>query len=135
MWRKNNPLDKKGASSGTKEPPASPLLSTHYSALCPGPCVINSKVGRWSQDPQLAKHLVLLLWTALLRAQPEHFHTSWQCLQKGQYLLNGFKVRDKKVSVVVGHLILQHRHQSLQAHPCVNTFLRKRFQSSIGFPA
>lgn len=56
-----NHLAKKGESNWAKEPPASPLLSTHSSALCPEPCVISSKDGRGSQDPQLAKHLVILL--------------------------------------------------------------------------
>lgn len=51
------------------------------------------------------------------------------------YLLDGFKVRKEKVSVIVGHLVLQHRDQPLQAHPSINTFLRKGFQCPISFPA
>lgn len=51
------------------------------------------------------------------------------------YLLDGFKVRKEKVSVIVGHLVLQHRNQPLQAHPSINTFLRKGFQCPISFPA
>lgn len=51
------------------------------------------------------------------------------------YLLDGFKVRKEKVSVIVGHLVLQHRDQPLQAHPSINTFLREGFQCPISFPA
>lgn len=51
------------------------------------------------------------------------------------YLLDGFEVRKEKVSVIVGHLVLQHRDQPLQAHPSINTLLRKRFQLPISFPA
>lgn len=51
------------------------------------------------------------------------------------YLLDGFKVRKEKISVIVGHLVLQHRDQPLQAHPSINTFLRKGFQCPISFPA
>ena len=51
------------------------------------------------------------------------------------YLLDSFKVRKEKVSVIVGHLVLQHRDQPLQAHPSINTFLRKRFQCPISFSA
>lgn len=45
-----------------------------------------------------------------------------------QYRLNGFEVRDEEVSVVVGHLVLQHGHQALQTHPCVDALLRQRLQ-------
>lgn len=48
-------------------------------------------------------------------------------------LLNGFKVKDKKVIVVVGRLILQHRHRQLQAHPCVSSFPWERFPHALGF--
>lgn len=51
------------------------------------------------------------------------------------YLLDGFKVRKEKVSVIVGHLVLQHGDQPFQAHPSINTFLRKGFQCPISFPA
>lgn len=51
------------------------------------------------------------------------------------YLLDGFKVRKEKISVIVGHLVLQHRDQPLQAHPSINTLLRKGFQCPISFPA
>lgn len=47
-----------------------------------------------------------------------------------QYLLNGFKVRDEEVRVIVGHLVLQYGHQALQAHPGVDAFLRQQLQLS-----
>lgn len=40
-----------------------------------------------------------------------------------QYLLNGIKVWDKEVGVIVGHLVLQYGHQALQTHPCVDALL------------
>lgn len=42
------------------------------------------------------------------------------------YLLNGLEIRDEKVSVVVRHLVLEYRHQTLQSHACVNALLRQR---------
>lgn len=58
------------------------------------------------------------------------FCTSIQLHKSGAfyYLLNGFEVRDEEVSVIVGHLVLQNRHQALQAHPCVDALLRQRLQ-------
>lgn len=44
------------------------------------------------------------------------------------YLLDGFKVGDEEIGVIVGHLVLQHRHQTLQTHPCVDALLRQRLQ-------
>lgn len=42
------------------------------------------------------------------------------------YLLNGLKIRDEKISVIVRHLVLQYRHQALQSHACVNALLGQR---------
>ncbi len=59
-----------------------------------------------------------------------HVYTSIQLLKSGafQYLLNGFKVWDEEVGVIVGHLVLQYGHQALQTHPCVDALLRQRLQ-------
>lgn len=48
-----------------------------------------------------------------------------------QNLLNGFKVRDEEVSVIVGHFVLQYGHQALQTHPCVDALLRQRLQHRL----
>lgn len=51
------------------------------------------------------------------------------------YLLDGFKVGDEEISVVVGHLVLQHRHQPFQTQPSINVLLGKRFQGPVSLSA
>ena len=42
----------------------------------------------------------------------------------GDQLLDGVNERLEHVGVVVGLLVLQHRHQTLKAHPCIHVLGR-----------
>ena len=68
-----------------------------------------------------------MLLSKLLIGSISHKHfalTAKGCI----YLLNGFKVGNEEVSVIVGHLVLQDRDQALQTHTRVNALLGQRLQ-------
>ena len=50
------------------------------------------------------------------------------------YLMNGFKVRDEHVSVIVAPLALNDGHNPLQSHSSVDVLLRENFKLTTRLP-
>ena len=55
--------------------------------------------------------------------------------KKATYAFDRRENRHENVRVVVGSLVLDHRHQTLESHAGVNVLLRQRRQGSIRFTA
>lgn len=51
------------------------------------------------------------------------------------YLLDGLKIRDEEVGVVVGHFVLEDGDEALQTHPSVDALLRQRLQLRLRLSA